>query len=319
MENMHDRDAKRYSVKGLCRLFGFSAQAYHKRRRSCSRKADGCLQTAGILEFCRAERSLDPRIGCRKLWAIYNSEFDHVGRRVFESVLSDNGLCVRTARRRTRTTDSRHKLPVYPNLVYRTVPERPCQVWVADITYIRLNNPDGSTRFCYLSIVMDAYSRYILGHYVGTTLDTVYSLVALNIALETCHRLRLDTSRTIHHSDRGVQYASADYVGTLKANGIRISMTESDNPTDNAQAERVNSTIKNELLYGLSFSDINGVANALRDRIDYYNTRRPHMSLGGSTPAQALTRSGRIKKQWRSYRDEAINATELNDILTNNL
>lgn len=307
---MYNIDSGRYSVKGLCHLFGYSVQAYHKRRKSGTSEPDGYLLIAAILEFCRAERSLDPRIGCRKLWGIYISEHDHVSRRMFESVLFENGLCVRTAHRKTRTTDSRHTLPVYPNLVYRIIPERPCQIWVADITYIRLNNPDGSTRFCYLSIVMDAYSRYILGHYVGATLDTVYSIVALNIALETCHRLKLDTSGTIHHSDRGVQYASADYVGILNANKIRISMTESGNPKDNAQAERVNSTIKNELLYGLVFSDINGVVNALRDRIDYYNTRRPHMSLGGSTPAQALCQSGHIKKQWRSYRDEAINAAD---------
>ena len=197
-------------------------------------------------------------------------------------------------------------MPVYPNLVYSTVPERPCQIWVADITYIRLSNPDGTSRFCYMSTVMDAYSRYILGYYVGRTLETVYSVIALNIALETSHRLRLDTTGLIHHSDRGSQYASEEYVKILKDNHILISMTESGNPTDNPQAERINSTVRNELLHGLTFRDIADVMSQLPQRIEYYNTRRPHMSLDNLTPAQAISRCGHIKKRWHSYRDDAI-------------
>lgn len=261
---------------------------------------------AEILEFCRAERSIAPRLGCRKLWLLYTWEHEHVSRRAFEDILSANGLSLRMSRRRTRTTFSGHKLHVYPNLVYNIVPERPCQVWVADITYIRLHDPDGSTRFCYLSIIMDAYSRYIMGYYVGLSLETIHSLVALNIALENSRRLKLDTTKLIHHSDRGVQYASEEYVRTLKAQNILISMTESGNPKDNPQAERINSTVKNELLHGLTFSSINDVMSQLPARIDYYNTRRPHMSLDDRTPVQAITMSGEIRKQWHSYRDEAI-------------
>ena len=261
---------------------------------------------ARIVEFCRAERSLDPRIGSRKLWSIYIREQEHVSRRTFEAVLAANALVLRIRRRRTRTTLSAHGLPVYPNLVYSVIPARPCQIWVADITYIRLLNADGTTRFCYLSIVMDAYSRYILGYYVGLTLETVYSLAALRMSLENARRLGLDLTGLIHHSDRGVQYASREYVRVLEENHILVSMTESGNPKDNAQAERINSTVKNELLHNQSFTCIADVMRELPARIEYYNDRRPHMSLGDMTPREALGHGGPLKKKWRSWRDKAI-------------
>lgn len=261
---------------------------------------------AKVTEFCRAERSFDPMIGCRKLWKLYKKEQGYISRRTFESILAANELILRLSRRTTRTTFSGHGLRLYPNLVYSLIPERPCQVWVADITYIRLHNTDGTTRFCYLSIVMDAYSRYIMGYYVGLTLETAYSLVALNLALENSHKLGLDITGMIHHSDRGVQYASEDHVEVLKTNSISISMTEDSNPTDNSRAERINSTVKNELLHGCEFKDIQDVMDKLPNRIAYYNNRRPHMSLGGITPAEALRKRGELKKEWKSYRDEAI-------------
>lgn len=261
-----------------------------------------------ILVFCEAEREIDPRIGCRKLWLMFIRESWPVSRRIFEDVIRNYGMMLKIRTRGTRTTNSMHGLPLYPNLVYSTVPQRPCQIWVADITYIPLRNPDGTTRFCFLSIVMDAYSRYILGYYVGRTLQTVYSTIALTMALETSARLNLYMGELIHHSDRGVQYASAEYVKLLKDNNISISMTENGNPKDNAQAERVNSTVKNELLKGMEFTSIEQLQSTLVEKIVYYNERRPHMSLNNLTPLQALGYTGVLKKKWHSYRDEAIGA-----------
>lgn len=304
MTALHGKDPIRYTISGLCRLFGVSKQAYYKSLAKVRRPYKPLV--AEITEFCRAERSVDPRIGCRKLWLVYGREHGGVSRRTFEEILAANGLLLRRARRRVRTTDSAHGLPLYPNLVYSIIPVRPCQIWVADITYIRLHAADGSTRFCYLSTVMDAYSRYIMGYYVGRTLETVHSLVALNLALEACHRLGLSLTGLIHHSDHGVQYASEEYVKTLNDNHILISMTETGDPRDNPQAERINSTIKNELLHGLAFGNIRDVMRELPPKIEYYNNRRPHMSLDNMTPAQALRRSGEIPKKWRSYRDMAI-------------
>lgn len=291
-------------MSGLCQLFGVTKQAYYK---SC--KDPYSLpweKEAEIAAFCHAEREFAPAMGCRKLWMVFCREHWTVSRRVFEDVLRAYGLMLRVKRRTVRTTQSMHGLPVYPNLVYGIIPEYPCQIWVADITYISLKNADGTGRFCYLSIVMDAYSRYIMGYYVGATLDTVYTSVALVMALETSYRLHLNTAGLIHHSDRGVQYASAEYVKVLKENKIQISMTEDSDPRANAQAERVNSTVKNELLKGMEFTSIEQVREELGKRVPYYNNRRPHMSLSYKTPAEAMGQQGMMKKKWHSYRDQAI-------------
>ena len=275
-------DPVRYPISGLCRLFGVTKQAYYKARTDVF--ALPHEKEIEIAVFCHAERELDPGIGCRKLWSIFIRESWPVSRRVFEDVVRAYGMMLKIKVRRMRTTNSLHGLPVYPNLVYSTVPHRPCQIWVSDITYMSLRNADGSTRFCFISIVMDAYSRYVLGYYVGRTLETVYSTIALTMALETSVRLRLDISGLIHHSDRGVQYASLEYVKVLKENHIQISMTENGNPKDNPQAERINSTVKNELIKNMEFTSIEQVQRALDEKIPYYNNRRPHMSLEGLTP-----------------------------------
>jgi transposase InsO family protein len=283
-------------VSDLCRLFGYSKQAYYK-----SSKEPYALtqqQETEITEFVRAERAFDPKIGCRKLWIMFNKGPWKVSRRLFEDVMSAYGMMLKRRRRSVRTTNSMHGMPVYPNLVYAVIPQHPCQVWVADITYIPLKNADGTTRFCFLSIVQDSYSRYILGYYVGLTLETVYSSIALTMALETSRKLNLSIEGLVHHSDRGVQYASAEYVKLLQSNKISISMTENGNPKDNPQAERINSTVKNELLSGLEFTSIQQVRAELAIKIPYYNNKRPHMSLSYITPAEALLRKGPIAKKW---------------------
>lgn len=304
MSNLHGRNATHYRVSVLCRLLGVSKQAYYKSHKELF--AISAEMEARIVGFALSERSLDPGIGCRKLWLIYTMEHGHVSRAVFECVMASHGLMLRLKRNRVRTTCSLHGFATYPDLIHGVVPERPCQIWVADITYIRLHNPDGSVRFCYMSIVMDAYSRYIMGYYIGRTLETVYTSAALIMALENSERLRLEIKGLIHHSDRGVQYASADYVKMLKDNGISISMTQDGNPKDNPQAERVNSTVKNELLADMRFETVEDVCDVVPRRIDYYNNRRPHMSINNMTPAQALTHSGMLDKKWHSYRDDAI-------------
>ena len=304
MSSLHGRDTSRYGVSVLCRLLGVSKQAYYKPHKQAF--AVSAELEARIVGFALSERSLDSMIGCRKLWRLFIKEHGQVSRAIFESVMTSHRLMIRIRRSRVRTTCSIHGLPTYPDLVHDIIPERSCQIWVADITYIRLYDTVGNVRFCYLSVVMDAYSRYIMGYYVGRTLETVYTSAALIMALEASARLRLDIKGLIHHSDRGTQYASSEYVGLLNDNGVRISMTQSGNPKDNPQAERVNSTIKNELLAGMRFGSIEEVYGVLPRRVEYYNNRRPHMSLNNLTPAQALTSTGLLNKTWHSYRDEAI-------------
>lgn len=121
----------------------------------------------------------------------------------------------------------------------------------------------------------------------------------------------------IHHSDRGCQYASKEYTSLLREYGITISMTEDGNPKDNAQAERINNTMKNELLMGKSFCDIKEVREAVEKTVLFYNTERPHMSINMMTPQEAATHTGEIKKGWTSYRDIAIKNLQTENIITN--
>jgi transposase InsO family protein len=190
------------------------------------------------------------------------------------------------------------------------------QLWVSDITYIVIWTDEDKYEFCFLSIILDAYTEEIVGYSVGATLKTTYPLKALEMAL-----LRLndgDGRHLIHHSDRGVQYASSDYIDLLKSREIQISMTEGGDPKDNAQAERINNTIKNELLKGYRFTDIEQVRQAVRAAVEFYNTERPHMSIDMRTPAEAYLCSGELVKRWKSYRLQAIKKQhEVLDIPTN--
>lgn len=206
--------------------------------------------------------------------------------------------------RRTRTTNSSHSFPLYPNLVREFIPCGINQLWVSDITYIPIWTSDGQHSFCYLSLVMDAYSREIVGWSVGSTLDSVYPVMALKMAMG-----RLDGTSAeglIHHSDRGVQYACREYTGLLKDKGIRISMTENGDPKENAQAERINATIKNEQLKDVRLYSLAQAEEAVEAAVDFYNNQRPHMSLDMMTPAQAAKCHGEINKKWHSYREAAI-------------
>ena len=237
---------------------------------------------------------------------MYKSEFGcdiPVGRDRFCRIIDEHGLKVRLRIRKPRTTDSTHGLPTYPNLVKDFIPTAPNQLWVSDITYIVIMDDESHYHFCYLSMILDAYSEEIVGWSVGPTLDTTYPMEALKMALR---RIEGKDVYLIHHSDRGCQYASREYVALLKSYGIRISMTETGDPKDNAQAERINSTMKNELLLGKTFRGIGEVIAAVAVAVDFYNNRRPHMSIGMMTPAQASETTGDRDMKWTSRRLLAI-------------
>ena len=285
-----------------------STQAYNKHGDGqLSRLAD----EAFCVEYIRRVRRKDRGIGGSKLWRMYRKEFgsEHsVGYNRFYDIIDRYGLKVRKRRCRTRTTDSGHGLPLYPNLVKELIPVRPNQLWVSDITYmpVCLDAESGEYGFCYLSLVTDYYTKEIVGWCVGETLEARFAVKALKMALGRLGGRPAED--LIHHSDRGVQYASYDYTGLLKKNGIRISMTECGDPRDNAVAERVNGIIKNELLMGMTFFSIGEVRKALKVAVDFYNNERPHMSLDWKTPAEAALCTGELEKKWKSYRESAIKA-----------
>ena len=298
---------RRYPVNRLCALAGVTRQAFYKRDEDALFQHLALEQF--VVQFVLETREKDPKIGTDKLWRMYQRRFSdeyRVGRDAFRSIMHERGLNLRRRMRAVRTTDSRHNLPTYPNLVKSVIPLRPNHIWVSDITYIEIEDPSSPQgySFVFLTIIMDAYSKRILGWYVAPTLEAAYSIKALKMALKTLPEGFSDT--LIHHSDRGTQYASSAYINVLKANNIVPSMTENGNPKDNAMAERINSTVKNELLHGKTFTSLRQVTEALRKAVEFYNSERPHSSLDWYTPDEAHQMQGEMKRHWRSWREEAI-------------
>lgn len=269
-------------------------------------------QESLVVDYINEVREHDPGMGTVKIWNLYKKEFegnDPMGRDRFMQVASKYNLKLRKKCSKVpRTTDSSHDLPLYPNLVKEMIPEAPNEIWVSDITYIAYHNPQtGEHKFSYLSLIMDAYSKEIKGWSLGPNLRTVYPLSALDMAIKTLPD-KGQAKHLIHHSDRGSQYASSKYISMLKKYQIEPSMTESGDPKDNAQAERINNTMKNELLYGKIFYSIEEIRESVSRAVDFYNNRRPHMSLNMLTPREASELTGEIPKLWTSYRERFIRA-----------
>jgi len=302
--NLHARDKGKYPIEAQCRLLGVSKQAYFQRDEDIllRRIAQDEFALSYILEI----RRKDPGLGGVKLWRMYKRDFTGnkpMGRDRFEALIDRFGLKLKQRMRKPRTTDSTHGLPVYPNLVKDLIPTAPNQLWVSDITYIPIWLNETRYSFCYLSMVLDAYTEEIVGWAIGPTLDTEYPLRALQMALERIENTDNETLTLIHHSDRGVQYASARYVELLRKHGIRVSMTEDGNPKENPQAERINNTMKNELLKGMRFTSLAEVIESVAPAVIFYNEERPHMSIDMMTPKEAAACTGELKKHWTSYRE----------------
>jgi len=219
-----------------------------------------------------------PSYGYRRITAELHRRGQVVNRkRVLHLMREDNLLCLRK-RRFIHTTNSDHRLPVYPNLVPELAVTGCDQLWVADITYIRLGR-----EFIYLAVILDAFSRRCLGWALERSLETELALGALRMALAA----RTVSAELVHHSDRGVQYASADYTALLKEHQIRISMSRRGNAYDNAQAESFMKTLKYEEVYLREYETMAEARTSISHFLEaVYNQKRLHSALGYLPPVE---------------------------------
>jgi putative transposase len=279
----------------LCGLFGVTRQAYYE-ANAYEKKTSVAHMI--VLRLVSDLREVMPMVGTRKiLYKIEPMLKAHgikMGRDQLFDLLRFHGLLIRRRRRGCIvTTNSYHWLKKYPNLIEHIAIYASEQVWVADITYVKT-----AEGYSYLSLITDAYSRMILGYSLHPTLESAGCIEALRMALSN----RIYPKRAlIHHSDRGVQYCSENYVDILLAYNISISMTQNSSPYENALAERMNGIIKSEFLLGGNFQNHNEARKAVERIVATYNKLRPHSSLNYLTPDTAHAKTGVIQKKWKKY------------------
>jgi putative transposase len=267
------QEYSRLSVRQLCQMLGISRSWYYAHLAAEAEGEEIALRDAIeqlVLAF--------PGYGYRRVTqALRRSGWSVNHKRVLRVMREESLLC-QLKRRFLVTTDSTHGFRTYPNLLASVVLDRLDQAWVADITYIRL-----PTTFVYLACLLDAYSRRCIGWKLSRQIDTSLTLAALEMAIET----RQPQRGPIHHSDRGVQYASTEYVSRLEEIGAHISMSATGNPYDNAKAESFFKTLKREEVYLKDYQTFaEAEANLSQFLADVYNTKRLHSSLGYQPPAE---------------------------------
>ncbi|MGH2563726.1 MAG: IS3 family transposase [Ginsengibacter sp.] len=282
------------SKEVLCRLFGKTRHAIYDHQW---RQQDHSLRDEIILQLVHKIREPLPRLGTRKLLLLLKpglaSHQIQVGRDYLFDLLGSYGLLIRRRKRKVFTTDSRHWMRKYSNLTKELVITGPEQLWVSDITYIRVLNQWG-----YLSLITDAYSRKIMGFAFRSDLLALGCVVALQRAYDNRSYPR---NTLIHHSDRGTQYCCAEYISLLASRGLAISMTERGDPYENALAERMNGIIKEEFNLYSSNESFEHTHQRIIRSITAYNEIRPHGSCQDLTPCQAHQKQGELKKTWKNY------------------
>lgn len=279
------------SLVRLCRLLGVSPQAFYQHLWFV---ADKKTKEQLVLSQVTHIRQEHPVIGCRKLYCMLQTFLmEHhikMGRDALFNLLAVNKLLIRKRRRKFYTTQSSHWLKKYPNRIKNWEPQMPDQLWVADITYVPITRG-----FLYLSLITDAYSHKIMGYHIAESLEAVHTAKALQMALK--NRV-FKTNPLIHHSDRGIQYCSADYVKLLEEENIQISMTENGDPLENPVAERINGIIKQEYLKHYYIANQPEALQVLEKIVDKYNQKRPHQSIKMQTPDIVHSKNLLINRKW---------------------
>ena len=262
-------------VERLCGLAGVSRAGFY-RHRSAAPESDPNMDLRDEIQRIAVEW---PCYGWRRVHAELWRRGWMVNHKPVRRIMrEDNLLCIRRRKFVVATTDSKHDRPVYPNLAKGMKLTGINQLWIADITYIRLE-----TEFVYLAVVLDAYSRRVIGWALGRTLEDDLTIAALRMAL----LLRSPGPGLVHHSDRGVQYASYAYTEILKQHQIRISMSRKGNPYDNAACESFMKTLKYEEVYRQEYRDMAEAQSSIEQFLEkIYNGKRLHSALGYLPPVE---------------------------------
>ena len=279
----------------LCRLLGVTRQSYYQhfwQQETISIEED--LVLSKVVSIRKDHRV----IGGRKLYELLQPFFlEHqikMGRDGLFDLLAANNLLVKKKRRRYITTFSNHWMRKWPNLIREIEITRINQLWVSDITYWKV-----AGTYLYISLITDAYSHKIVGYHIADNMESIETMKALQMALKELPNIISEP--LIHHSDRGSQYCSANYVKLLQDKNISISMTENGDPLENAIAERINGILKEEYLKHYQINNLTQAIEQLRRSVNLYNQQRPHFSIGLLTPDLVHSKNIKTEKLWKNY------------------
>lgn len=293
---------KSIGLAQLCSWFGITRQAYYQSKRHVYQQA---LETELVVSEVKNIRTQHKRLGGRKLFyklkSFLQSHGIKIGRDAFFDLMRDHHLLVKQRKSYHVTTNSNHWMRKYPNLIREQEPMGPNHIWVSDITYWKTKGGH-----YYISLITDAFSRKIVGYHVAENMEAIQSVAALKMAVKP---LKIGHTGLIHHSDRGSQYCSSQYVLVLKKHNIQISMTENSDPLENAIAERINGIIKGEYLFDYQITSLTHAKEVLKAVVKLYNEERPHNSLNNYTPANIHENhlEKQIKRLWKNYYRNEIN------------
>lgn len=269
-----------YPVKAICEVLDLPRSTFYHTRAVAE---DGDLRAA-LLDLAGQY----PTYGYRRLTALLKRAGWTVNHKRIQRLMADMGLQRPVKRRQTRTTNSQHDFPRYPNRVADLKPSRPDEVWVADITYVRLERD-----FVYLAVIMDVFTRCVRGWHLSRSLDRHLTLTALQRAL-------VDRVPDIHHSDQGVQYACADYTDLLTEHEVQISMAAVGKPEENGYAQRLMRTIKEEEVDLSEYQDFHDAYGSIGRFLDeVYTRKRIHSALGYLTPTE-------FEENWRAQQPQSV-------------
>lgn len=271
-----------------------SRQVFYNRKQTLEKNK---IEEAIIIELANSVRRTRPRTGTKKLYEeikpIIQSKGLKYGRDKVHKTLKKNDLIIKPSKKYTVTTDSKHFFRKYKNLIKNLELIRPEQVFVNDITYIRIKD-----KFAYLFLVTDAYSKKIMGWSINYTMKVKDGIKAIKM---TCKNRRFKT-QVIHHSDRGIQYCTPSYINFIAQKNMIPSMTQHAHVYENAIAERVNGILKSEFGIGNGFNSLKEARAVIANSIFIYNNQRKHMSLHNLTPNFVHLNPGIKIKSWKSKR-----------------